>query len=169
MQRDELCLNTFYYNLEHKDQAIYSKLDFNIDSGDSTNVFGYYSSYFKLDQQLVQQYQHNKQIDIRQLSKIELQHLNQQLNTHYTAGDVFKTHTWLKGNTVQLKNKQQLLALGILKTPLQVQVKIQQHKKSYSVAPIGKGVTAIVAIPIGLVLMLPYTAVIAYCESGKSC
>ena len=168
-QVDQLCLNTFHYSLEHKNIVLDSDLDFNIQTGASTQVDGYYHTYLKIDRVVAEAYIQNKQLDLRTLNTQELEKLNQKLNTHYSQEQVFKTRTWFHGNTIQLNNKNELLALGHLQEPLQVPVKIQQRQKSYSLAPVAKGAAAIVVVPIGLVLMLPYAAVIAYCEPGSRC
>lgn len=168
-QVDQRCLATFHYSLEHKDLILDRDLDFSIHTGASTQVDGYYHTYLKIDRIVAEPYIQNKQLDLRTLNTQELEKLNQKLNTNYSKEQVFKTRTWFHGNTVQLNNKNELLALGHLKQPLQVPVKIQQRQKSYSLAPIAKGAAAIVVAPIGLVLMLPYAAVIAYCEPGSRC
>lgn len=166
---DEACLKTFLYALEHKNLMIDSTLDFKIQTGQFNQVFGYYQTYYKNDEHITNSNQPDKIIERRKLNSFELNQLNKKLDTSYTTDQIYKLHTWITGKTVELKNKNELLALGQLKTPMQIKVTIQQQKKSLTLMPIVKATGAIALVPIGLVLMLPYTALIGYCESGHSC
>ncbi len=162
------CTNTFNYIIDHKNKILLSTLKFNITTGARNEVDGNYTTYLKLN---LNDAMHIKETMFSMLSPDELRKINQELKTTYAKEEIVRGSAYFYGRTVQLKNRSDILAQGKLKKPLEVPIEIKELSKSYSFGKpakgIGKTIGTIVLAPIGLVLMLPYAGVMAYCEPNN--
>ena len=165
------CTNNFNYILTHKNQILLSNLKFSISTGARNKVDGNYTTYLKLNLEDAIRINKTQETMFSMLSQDELKKVNQELKTAYTKDDIVRGSSYFYGRTVQLKNRSEMLAQGRLKNPLEVPIQINEISKSYSFGQpakrVGKTIGAIVLAPIGLVIMLPYAGVMAYCEHNK--
>ena len=165
------CTNTFKYILTHKNQILLSKIKFSISTGARNEVEGSYTTYLKLNLEEAIHLNKTQKMMLRMLPENELRKINQELKTTYTKDDIVEGSSYFYGRTIQLKNRSELLTQGRLKKPLEVPINIKEISKSYSFSEpakgVGKTIGAVVLAPIGLVLMLPYTGVMAYCEPNN--
>ena len=165
------CTNTFSYILTHKNQILLSNLKFSISTGARNEVDGDYTTYLKLNLEEAIRLNQTKETMFRMLDPDELRKVNQELKTTYTKNDIVSGSSYFYGRTIQLKNRSEMLTQGRFKKPLEVPIHINEISKSYSFSEptkvVGKTIGAVVLAPIGLVLMLPYAGVMAYCEPNN--
>lgn len=165
------CSNTFNYILAHKNQILFSNLKFDISTGDRNKVDGYYIVYLQLNLEEAIRINKTQNTMFSMINPNELREVNQALKKTYTKDDIVRGSSDFEGRTIQLKNRSEILAQGRLKKPLEVPIHINKVSKSYSfsepVKGVGKAIGAVVIAPIGLVLMLPYAGVMAYCEPNN--
>lgn len=171
LSNPKYCTNTFNYILAHKNQILLSNLKFSISTGVRNKVEGDYTTYLKLNLEEAIRINKTQETMFSMLHPDELRKVNQELNTTYTKDDIVRGSAYFYGRTIQLKNRSEMLAQGRLKKPLEVPIRIDEISKSYSFSEpakgVGKTIGAIVLAPIGLVLMLPYAGVMAYCEPNN--